>query len=100
MCVLAGVLGLAGALWTLPVAAQQVAPPAAAEPRELIYCAELMSHEEREAYRARMHAARTPEERQAIRAAHRQEMQARAQAAGQPSGCEPTRRRWRGGRGD
>ncbi len=95
-------LGLCVLPWALPAAAQQVAPQApspAAEPRELIYCAELMSHEERQAYRARMHAARSPEERQAIRAAHHQEMQARAQAAGQPFGCEPMRRRWRGGRG-
>ena len=102
MRALAGLLGLCVAVLALSAAAQPVpppAPPAAAEPRELIYCADLMSHEEREAYRARMRAARTAEERHAIRAAHRQEMQARAVAAGQPLGCEPMRRGWRGGRG-
>ena len=55
----------------LALSAQAVAQPAGppAEPRELIYCADRMTPEEREAYRARMRAARTLEERQAIRAA-------------------------------
>ena len=73
---------------------QPATPP---EPRELIYCADRMTHEEREAYRAKMRATRAPEERQALRAAHRAEMQARA--AGQPGvTCEPPGRQWRGGR--
>lgn len=75
--------------------AQTANPPV--EPRELIYCADRMTPEEREAYRARMRAARTLEERQAIRAAHRSEMQARA--AAQPGvSCDPPGRQWRGGR--
>lgn len=75
--------------------AQPAGPPA--EPRELIYCADRMTPEERAAYRARMRAARTFEERQAIRAAHRAEMQARA--AGQAGvSCDPPGRQWRGGR--
>lgn len=75
--------------------AQPVLP---VEPRELIYCADRMTHEERAAYRAKMRAARTLEERQAIRAAHRAEMQARA-AAGQPGvTCDPPGRQWHGGR--
>ncbi len=78
-----------------PVMAQPASPPV--EPRELIYCADRMTHEEREAYRAKMRAARTFEEKQAIRAAHRAEMQARA--AGQPGvACEPPGRQWHGGR--
>lgn len=71
---------------------------APAERRELIYCADRMSHEEREAYRAKMRAARTPEEKQALRAAHQAEMQARAAAQG-GAPCVAGGRRWRGGRG-
>lgn len=77
------------------VAAQPAGPPA--EPRELIYCADRMTPGEREAYRARMRAARTLEERQAIRAAHRAEMQARA-AGQQGVSCDPPGRQWHGGR--
>jgi hypothetical protein len=76
-----------------------IAQPArqSVEPRELIYCADRMTPEEREAYRAKMRAARTLEERQAIRTAHRAEMQARA--AGQPGAtCDPPGRLWHGGR--
>ncbi len=81
--------------WSGTVLAQQPGPPL--EKRELIYCADRMTPAEREAYRMKMRAARTLEERQAIRAAHRTEMQARA--TGQPDGsCEPPGRQWRGGR--
>ena len=75
--------------------AQPAGEPAAR--RELIYCADRMSHEEREAYRAKMRAARTPEEKQALRAAHQTEMQARAAAQG-GAPCVAGGRRWRGGR--
>ncbi len=78
------------------VLAQQPGPPA--EKRELIYCADRMTHEEREAYRAKMRAARTLEERAELRAAHRAEMQARA-ASQKDEACEPPRRQWRGGQG-
>jgi hypothetical protein len=62
---IAVVCGLAmAALWALPARAQDAgqAPATAAEPRELIYCADLMTPAEREAYRARMRAARGPQE--------------------------------------
>ncbi|MEW6514227.1 MAG: hypothetical protein AB1443_09510 [Pseudomonadota bacterium] len=75
--------------------AQPASPPV--EPRELIYCADRMTHEEREAYRAKMRAARTLDEKQAIRAAHRAEMQARA-AAQSGVTCDPPGRQWHGGR--
>jgi hypothetical protein len=75
--------------------AQPTAPPV--EPRELIYCADRMTHEERKAYRAKMQAARTLDEKQAIRAAHRAEMQGRA-AGQQGVSCEPPGRQWHGGR--
>jgi hypothetical protein len=88
-----GVWLLAGATATL---AQAPLPPQG-EPRELIFCAELMSPQEREAYRVRMRAARSWEEREALRAAHRHELHLRAQQRG--VACEPWRQRWRGGRG-
>lgn len=64
--------------------------------RELIYCADLMTHAERVAYRAQMRAARTPEEKAAVRQAHHDEMQARARERGlDPVECEPQRQRER-----
>lgn len=90
---------LAALLALLPAAAAIAAEPPPAPPvekRELIFCADRMSHEEREAYRARMRAARTLEEKESLRAAHRAEMQARATAQGGP--CEAGGRQWRGGR--
>lgn len=91
-------LVLAVPLWlTVPgVGAQDGAGPPA---RELIYCADLMSHEEREAYRASMRAARTPEEKAALRDAHRQKMQELARQRGADASCEPPRLRERRGRG-
>lgn len=86
------------ALWTLPARAQGTdpVPATAAEPRELIYCADLMTPAEREAYRARMRATRSPPERAALRQAHRQEMQSRARARGlDVTQCEPLRQRQR-----
>jgi len=88
------------ALCALPAWAQEAGePPAAAvagEPRELIYCADLMTPAEREAYRARMRAARTPQEKAVVRQAHRDEMQARARARGMDAmQCEPLRQRQR-----
>jgi hypothetical protein len=93
------VCGLAmAALWALPARAQNAdqAPTPAAEPRELIYCADLMTPAEREAYRARMRTARSPQERAALRQAHRDDMQARARARGVDTlQCEPLRQRQR-----
>lgn len=93
------VCGLAlAALGALPAAAQEPGrpPAAAAEPRELIYCADLMTPAEREAYRASMRAARTPQERTAVRQAHRDQMHARAREHGvDVLQCEPQRHRLR-----
>jgi hypothetical protein len=98
-------MGRLGKWWGVALAAPVLlsgmagAQPAAPEQqRELIFCADRMSHEEREAYRAKMRAARTPEERQALRAAHQAEMQARAAAQG-GAPCVAGGRRWRGGAG-
>ena len=79
-----------------PAFAQPVTPPANPVPRELIYCADQISHEEREAYRAKMQAARTLEAKEALRNAHRREMQERARAAGREGQCEPHAQRGRG----
>jgi hypothetical protein len=89
------------ALCTLSVPALALSngaqPAGTAEPRELIYCADLMTHDERETYRARMRAARTPQDKAALRQAHRQEMQARARERGADTRqCEPLRQRRRG----
>jgi hypothetical protein len=93
------VCGLAmAALWALPARAQDAdqAPTTAAEPRELIYCADLMTPDEREAYRARMRAVRGAQERAALRQAHRDDMQARARTRGlDVMQCEPLRQRQR-----
>lgn len=83
-------------LASAPAMAQTATAPV--EKRELIYCADLMTPEEREAYRASLRAARTPEAQEALRVAHRQEMQARAAKQGAADGCEPAGRQWRGGR--
>jgi hypothetical protein len=70
-------------------AAQQATAPANPVQRELIYCAGQISHEEREAYRVKMQAARTPEAKEALRTTHRRDMQERARAAGREGQCEP-----------
>lgn len=85
-------------LCSLPVWAadkEQVSSPGEPQ-RELIYCADLMTHEEREAYRAQMRAARTPAEKQAVRQAHQEAMRARAHERGlDPIECEPSYQRER-----
>lgn len=69
------------------------------EPRELIYCADQMTHEEREAYRAKIRAAHSIEGKAAVRQAHQQEMQARTKQSGKDGACEPPRLRQRERRG-
>ena len=91
--------GLAvAALCALPAWAQTADEPPAAvvEPRELIYCADLMTPAEREAYRTRMRAARSLQEKATVRQTHRNEMQARARGRGMGViQCEPLRQRQR-----
>jgi hypothetical protein len=62
---------------TLPAGAQQA--PAQPQPP---YANQLLTPEERDAYRKQMQEAKTPEERAKIRDAHRAEMQKRADAQG------------------
>ena len=93
------IFGLAlTALCSLPASAEDTKqPPSSTEQsRELIYCADLMTHEERVAYRENMRAARTPQERAAVRRAHQDEMQTRARERGLDTmECEPQRQRER-----
>lgn len=56
--------------------------PSAAAGAGVVYGSQLMTPEERAAYRAKLRAAKTPEERIKIRAEHHQEMQQRAEKAG------------------
>lgn len=95
-----GVMAIVLCAVSAPVRAENTGEQAqgAAGERELIYCADKMTHEEREAYRARMRTARTPEDKAALRQAHRQEMQARARQGGADAECLPQRQRVRGGR--
>ncbi len=71
-------------------------PSETRQKRDLIYCADLMTHEERVAYRERMRAARTPQEKAEIRQAHQKEMRARAIERNlDPMECEPQHHRER-----
>lgn len=67
---------------TLPPAPGGQGRPPAASGGQGIYGSQLMTPEERAAYRAKMRAAATPEERAKIRAEHYKEMQERAKKAG------------------
>ena len=85
-------------LCSLPAWAADKEPVAttANQQREIIYCADYMTHEEREAYRAQMRAARTPDEKAAVRQAHQNEMRARLNKRGiDPVECEPQYQRER-----
>lgn len=94
-----GVLAITLFVVSSPAQAQSAGEqPQATEQRELIYCADKMTHEEREAYRAHMRAARTSEEKAALRQVHQQEMQARVrQSSGDAEQCLPLRQRQRRG---
>ena len=50
--------------------------------RELIYGSELMTHQEREQYRARMREAKTADEEASVRAEHQRALQKRARERG------------------
>lgn len=81
---------------SLQVFAQPATGPVNPVQRELIYCADLMSHEEREVYRAKMQATRSAAEKETLRTAHRRDMQERARAARREGQCEPLGPRGRG----
>lgn len=74
----AAILGAAA----LPAAGQQPpTAPAQAQPQRP-YASQLMTPEERDAYRRQMQEAKTPDERAKLRDAHRAEMQKRAREQG------------------
>ena len=79
-------------LWLLPLAVgmmvvsplvvgEETAQPQAKK-QEQVYGSQLMTREERVAYRAKMRAAKTPEEREKIRAEHHEQMKVRAKERG------------------
>lgn len=73
------------ALTPLPALAADApasAPAASAAADKQVYGAQLMTPEERQAYRMKMRSAKTPEERAKIRADHHAAMQARAKEKG------------------
>ena len=53
-----------------------------AKQQEQVYGSQLMTQEERGAYRAKMRAAKTQEEREKVRAEHHEQMKARAKERG------------------
>jgi hypothetical protein len=67
-------------------------------PRSAIYGRQLMTPEERAAYRDRMRSAKTAAERNEIRAQHHKDMQARAKERGVTLPDQPPRRHGRGPR--
>ena len=79
---------LAGALLTMPALAQQVQPrgqaavPSQVRAQERIYGEELMTPQERNAYRERMRALETEQQRAAYGREHQQQMQSRAAERG------------------
>lgn len=75
------VLGALTALAT-PVIAQEQTPAKPQQQRERIYGYQMMTDEERNAYREKMRNAKSAEERQAIRDEHHKAMQARAKERG------------------
>lgn len=93
-------------VWLLPLAAVIAGLPTAAfaeeqarqqeqaqvRQQERIYGSQLMTPEERAAYRARMRSAKTLEERERIRAEHHEQMKARAKGKGITLPDEPPMR--------
>ncbi|MDD5296431.1 MAG: hypothetical protein PHU46_05910 [Rhodocyclaceae bacterium] len=67
-------------LAALPAVAADGTPPPA--PAATVYGSQLMTPQERRAYRMKMRTAKTPEERARIRAEHHSAMQARAREKG------------------
>jgi hypothetical protein len=63
-------------------AAAQMQGAAPMQSQDQIYGSELMTMQERSEYQARMRAAKTEQEREAIRLEHHKQMQARAKAQG------------------
>lgn len=76
------VISLGLALGIPAQAFAQAQPQVQTQERELIYGSELMTPQERADYQNRMRAAKTQQEREAIRLEHHKQMQARAKAQG------------------
>jgi hypothetical protein len=75
-------VALAAGIAAFPASAQQTPPAGPGAQPQPPYASQLMTPEERDAYRKQMQEARTPEERTKIRDGHRAVMQQRAEAQG------------------
>lgn len=75
-------LGMALAIPTQADNPLQPRDPAQKQERDSVYGAELMTGQERVDYHRRMRAAKTAQEREAIRLEHHKKMQARAKVQG------------------
>lgn len=73
---------LAGPLYAADHVRDQKQDQTKAQKQERIYGSQMMTQEERNAYRAKMRAAKTVEERESIRSEHHELMQARAKERG------------------
>lgn len=82
-----------------PTATQTPAVKPASEKPPLIYGAQLMTEQERAEFRAKMRSLKTPEERQAFRIQHHEEMKVRAKERGVTIPDEPPMRGPRAGGG-
>jgi len=74
-------------------------PPVQKQAQEQVYGSQLMTPQERTEYQAKMHAAKTNEEREQIRAQHHKEMQVRAKQQGVTLPAEPPAQGTGGGMG-
>ncbi|MHB1115387.1 hypothetical protein [Sideroxydans sp.] len=81
--VLAGALAvLAGPLFAADQVRDKTQDQTQAQDQERIYGSQLMTQKERSAYRAKMRAAKTAEERERIRNEHHEQMKVRAKERG------------------
>lgn len=93
---------LLAAPWGASAQGQGQAQPGAQaqqQKQEPIFGSQMMTREERAAYRGKMRAAKTPEERATLRSEHHDQMVARAKERGVTLPAEPPSVRPRGGPG-
>ena len=75
--------------YALAVDPQAAKENAQVQKQEQVYGSQLMTQEEQMAYRAKMRAAKTTEEREQLRKEHHEQMQERAKARGVTLPAEP-----------
>lgn len=68
--------------WVLIAGLMSAGLVLAADPPQQVYGSQLMTQQERAAYRSKMRAAKTAEDKMRVRAEHHEQMQKRAQEQG------------------